>query len=154
VLYHTLTKIPNENFKITEVNFFAPCHGKSDCDAHFSFLGNWFDELERTTETKNNHQVISYWNHCINIRNNEKKHKKNFQPLDVVFEEYFRNLRPTKYTQLNIVGNFIKKYFSWKKENNKLLVKKLSQQLEVTKIPSLTKITDDSRKDKYPPNRG
>ena len=46
VLYYCLNTITSPYNKITEVNYFAPSHGKCDVDRHFSKLGTWFKDAE------------------------------------------------------------------------------------------------------------
>ena len=153
VLHYLLVDYPNISFSSTssqkslQVNYFAPSHGKSVCDSHFSTLSHWFRSYENSFPLTNFEQLIPLWLEANEVSNQQKRNHKPL--LDLNFEIYERTQRPFHVFKLKISG--VKQYFSWERSGNFLFRKMKTGVGHWDKVKVLSERIVEHRKDKFAP---
>ena len=107
-LLQTIPTIYN-NFTVVTWNRFAPYHGKSPCESHFSILSRWLVRISRHTKIDSTSTLIREWSKCAK------------QSTDVAAQ--FFELTKNSFTRSTIhqlIVRHIKTYFKiqWTKHNN------------------------------------
>lgn len=67
-MYHLFKSVATKmsNFKEIEWNRFAPYHGRSPCDAHFSVLSRWLKMIEHKVIVKDTKTLLEELLKCTN----------------------------------------------------------------------------------------
>ena len=108
-LLQTLPSLHN-NFTSVTWNRFAPYHGKSPCDSHFSILSRWLSRISRHTKIDSTATLIQQWSNCA---------KQSAGVAAQFFE--LRQEDFTRSTVHQLMVRHIKTFFKlqWTKRNNR-----------------------------------